>query len=297
MPRFPGRHRWSQRPRPSDRCSQSHLGLERRTEAEHWNTSASARAQQAPSWGAPLQISEGRRTRPARAARACARAAGFPFWERHEDKQTTPCHSYVGRVVEQVVKLLFLLDLLLDVVLPVVQPPKSVDRLLIVRAHLDVILGRLCRTAHAGREQRLSGHWAGGVRIGRGWRSAELAHVAFHARPIGVGAAGEGARRARAARKAAVNSGHDRSSARGRRRRQNRFAQGSRPNERHCPRAVVHGSHGPRACTDTDTDTQIQISVSVSEGLCGPPVANSGCLRRVTVLSSPRFGTIREPRV
>merc|ERR1719197_736021 len=61
--------------------------------------------------------------------------------------------NLVGRVVEQVVKLLFLLDLLLDVVLPVVKPPKSVDRLLIVRAHLDVILGR----------------------------------VAFHARPIGVG--------------------------------------------------------------------------------------------------------------
>ncbi len=34
-----------------------------------------------------------------------------------------------------------------------------------------------------------------------------------------------------------------------------------------------------------------------AEGLCGPPVANSGCLRRVTVQSSPRFGTISSTRL
>jgi hypothetical protein len=45
----------------------------------------------------------------------------------------------VRRVVEQVVKRLFLLDLILDVVLPVVESPEGIDGPLVLGPHLDIV--------------------------------------------------------------------------------------------------------------------------------------------------------------
>lgn len=45
----------------------------------------------------------------------------------------------VRRVVEQVVKRLFLLDLVLDVMLPVVQSPKGIDGPLVLGPHLNIV--------------------------------------------------------------------------------------------------------------------------------------------------------------
>ena len=64
----------------------------------------------------------------------------------------------VRRVVEQVVKRLFLLDLVLDVVLPVVESPEGIDGPLVLGPHLDIVPMLL----HSARD-RTSGTVRGGA--------------------------------------------------------------------------------------------------------------------------------------
>ena len=77
----------------------------------------------------------------------------------------------VRRVVEQVVKRLFLLDLILDVVLPVVESPEGIDGPLVLGPHLDIVpmfLPSARSTSGAMRGERRAGVEAsrllGGVR-------------------------------------------------------------------------------------------------------------------------------------